>query len=432
MENHIDNQYELEPQQFERLYEEEDIPLKDLSRGMGPKLLGVAIALFIIVFAVANVVTYPDQIELPFVLRGNNREQVYTFPFPVYIKEVFVTSGESLQANQPILRLASPEIAALISDLEGRTARKTTFETYTGSSYASQLEMLDKQILQMQARIVQLQSDIDLHDQQWKSRASMLDLLLSDAKDQFETSQKLKAEGVISRLALQEKEAAYAQARDSRSNGESLYQRERLNLQAQLEETKQSMASAKIEKSKFEFEKSARSGDLDSEAAAANTLIQNIFGLHRIENGSIVLLSPGEQNVSFIFEGDGEIGAGMTVLKLNQTVKADYAFIKCPPAFAGKVREGMKTHLKVASFPYYEWGVAEGTVRSRSLSPDQNGEYNIQVSLDQMKRLEGLLFPGLDGSAVIILEEKTLFQYFFRSLSKSYHKLAGSDVIAPR
>ena len=123
MENQMDNQYELEPQQFEKLYEEEDIPLKDLSRGLGPKLLGVAIGLFIIVFVVANVVTYPDQIELPFVLRGNDREQVYAFPFPVYVKEVYVTSGESLKVNQPILRLASPEIASLIADLEGRTAR---------------------------------------------------------------------------------------------------------------------------------------------------------------------------------------------------------------------------------------------------------------------------------------------------------------------
>jgi hypothetical protein len=85
----------------------------------------------------------------------------------------------------------------------------------------------------------------------------------------------------------------------------------------------------------------------------------------------------------------------------------------------------MKVHLKVSSFPYYEWGVAEGRVNSKSLSPDEKGEYNIQVTLEDQNRLEGQLFPGLDGSAVIVLEEKTLFQYFFRRLSRGYHAATG-------
>jgi multidrug efflux pump subunit AcrA (membrane-fusion protein) len=388
--------------------------------------------MFLVMLSVANWVKYPDQIELPFVLRGSDREMVYTFSFPVYVKEVYVQPGDQVEAGQPLIRLSSPEIASMIAELEGRTARKETFENFTGSSYQSQLEILDKQILQLQARYTRLQSEMDLLDQQWSSRVSLLNIILEDADEQFENSKKLYQEGVISRYEFQEKEQAYVQARDNRSNGEAYYKRERLALQTNLEETMQSMAATRLEQSRLDYDKAARSGDLDSDATAAGDLIKSIFGQCRIENGSVILLSPEAHSVSFVFEGDAEINPGVTVLKLNQATTADYAFIKCPPSAAGKLKEGMKVHLKVASFPYYEWGVAEGHVSSKSISPDENGEYNMQVSLDHLKRLEGMLFPGLDGTAVLILEEKTLFQYFFRDLAKAYHRAAGGDFAKPR
>ncbi len=429
MENPIQTKYQLEPQQHERLYFEEDIPLKDISRGLGPRLLGVGVVMLVVALVVANVVKYPDQMELPFVLRGNDLEVMYSFPFPVYIKDVYVRSGDVVEAGQPLLRITSPEVASMIADLEGRSSRKETFESFTGASFESQREILDKQILQLQARAAQLQRDMDLMDQQWDSRSSVLEVTLADAKDHFESAQTLYKEGVISRHDFQAKEKAYAEARDNKSNGESGYQRERIAHQTRIEETKQSIAAAILEKSKLDYDKAARSGDLDSDVAEAGQMIRSIFGHCRVEDGSVILLSPAAQSVSFVFEGDREIDPGVIVLRLSQNSRADYAFIKCPPSQAGKLREGMKVNLKVASFPYYEWGIAEGKVTSRSASPDENGEYNIQVSLDRLNRLEGLLFPGLDGSALLILEEKTLFEYFFRDLSKAYHALAGGDFI---
>ena len=427
MENPIEKKYQLEPQQYERLYFEEDIPLTDISRGLGTKLLIIGVSLFILALVVANVVKYPDQLELPFVLRGNNPEQVYTFPFPVYIREVYVKPGEPVIAGQPLLRLTSPEVASMIAEFEGRTAKKETFQTYTGSSYQRQRDMLDQEILQWEAKSNQLESDMKLLDQQWASRVAMLDVVQKEAQDHYETAQKLFKEGIVSRFDLQEKEKLLAQARDNKSNSESLYKRDRLSIETNIQQAKQSIASSRLEKSKLDFDKATQSGDLESEATAARDVIESIFGPYHIEEGSVVLLSPGDHRVSFVFEGDDEIHSGMTVLKLSQGNKAEFAFIKCPPSAAGKLQEGMKAKLKVASFPYYEWGVVEGTVATRSISPDENGEYNLQVNLDDLRRLEGKLFPGLDGTAVIVLEEKTLFQYFFRSLSRAYHYTADGD-----
>ena len=50
------DQYELEPVQYERLYFEEDIPLRDLSKGIGPKLLFAGVIFFMAAVVISNVV----------------------------------------------------------------------------------------------------------------------------------------------------------------------------------------------------------------------------------------------------------------------------------------------------------------------------------------------------------------------------------------
>ncbi|MBK6994159.1 MAG: HlyD family efflux transporter periplasmic adaptor subunit [Lewinellaceae bacterium] len=148
-----------------------------------------------------------------------------------------------------------------------------------------------------------------------------------------------------------------------------------------------------------------------------------------ITEGAIVVKSPIEGKVSFLFEGEKEINSGATVLKINSANEATYAFLKCPPAIVGKLQAQQVCHLKVLSFPFYEYGSVPGHIRQISLTPDENGQYNVYVALGDPGRLKGLLQPGMDGTAVVIIEEKTLLQYFFRNLKKGYHRVAGGDIL---
>ena len=426
------DQYALEPQQYERLYWEEDIPLKDISRGIGGRLLMICLGMFVMAAIIAAVVRFPDQVELPFVLRNGQPETVYTFPFPVYVRETFVGPGDAIEAGQPLVRLASPEIAGLLAELEGRSARKETFETYTSPAFLSQRQMLDRQIQQGESRVRQLEADIALLDDQWASRAAALDIALADARDRYASSEVLYRQGVIARLDLQALEKALAEARDQRANAESAYRRERLALEASVKENGQAIAALRIEQHRLAYDKAARSGDLGGDVEAARQRIEAVFGPCRVEDGTVVLVSPSDGHVTFVFEGESEIGEGVTVLKLSAANDVSHAFVKCPPSAAGRIREGMRSHLKVHSFPYYAWGTADGVVRRKSLSPDENGDFNLQVSLEARNRLEGMLFPGLDGTAVIVLEERTLLDYCFRAFARTWHEVVRGEAPVPR
>ena len=430
MDENTTDQHGLEPQQYERLYWEEDIPVKNITRGVGRWLLLVCLVLFVGIMITAAVVKYPDQIELPFVLRSDDKGDTYSFPFAVYVREVFVQPGQTVEAGQPLIRITSPEIAAMLADLSSQSSKTDAFESFTESAYSRQKDILNKQIAQLRTRHEQLKDDLDLVEQRWAVNASTLRFNENDANERYEASKQLYADGIVSRLEMQEKEKALEIARDALDAGKTEYERSKLALDASIRDTEQAIQSTELEISRLAFEKGARSEELKGDLGAAEGQLESIFGQHRVENGSVILLSPSSAIVSFVYDGESAVAPSVTALKLSTSRQADYAFVKCPPSFMGKVDVGMKANLKVASFPYYEWGTVKGHVDHASLAPDENGEYNLHLGLDELNKLDGMLFAGLDGFAVIVLEEKTILQYFFRRLSKAYYSTRDGAFVA--
>jgi len=50
----------------------------------------------------------------------------------------------------------------------------------------------------------------------------------------------------------------------------------------------------------------------------------------------------------------------------------------------GKLQAQQPCHLKVFSFPFYEYGSVPGHIRQISLSPDESGQYNLYVALGSL------------------------------------------------
>lgn len=99
-----------------------------------------------------------------------------------------------------------------------------------------------------------------------------------------------------------------------------------------------------------------------------------------------------------------------------------YAAISCPPSMIGKIAKNQQTALKIASFPFYEWGTVKGHVDNLSLTPDEKGFFSIKISIDNFGKLNHLTQVGMDGNASILLEEKTFYDYFFRRIKRIYYK----------
>ena len=65
------------------------------------------------VFAILAIfIKFPDQVELPFVLKSDQSEEIYRFSYPVYILEDYQKQGSKVSKGQKLMRITSPEIVA--------------------------------------------------------------------------------------------------------------------------------------------------------------------------------------------------------------------------------------------------------------------------------------------------------------------------------
>ncbi|MBK8954181.1 MAG: HlyD family efflux transporter periplasmic adaptor subunit [Saprospiraceae bacterium] len=417
------NQIEgLEPQQYQRMYWEDDVPVKDLRKGMIRKLYYFAIGLFVMILLVASIVRFPDQIELPFILKTNEPETTYKFPFPVYVDEVYKQTKDTVQAGSPLIRISSPEIVDMIYALEDSRTSTALFESHQTQMQEKQKEILKTKIRQNEILKIELLKRWNTTRKNWELLSEKLLLDWKDAQQRLHAYQNLVNEGMSSKFDLKDRELLEIKAREALNSGRSQYQLDSSRALLELKNLNLDIHNANSEIDHLELASQEQDLQLKSKLQLNQQKLLQSFGPFEISDGSIVLKASHPGMVSYMFEGEKEIKEGMTVLKISSHNSTDYAFIKCPPGIAGKIKIGQQAHLKVASFPFYEWGTLTASVSEISQSADEAGQFNLKLSIENNNKLQSLLIPGLNGTAVVLIDEKTLLQYFFRNVKKNYHR----------
>ena len=109
--------------------------------------------------------------------------------------------------------------------------------------------------------------------------------------------------------------------------------------------------------------------------------------------------------------------------RLATIVPSDSSVIICRATVTssgiGKVQIGQKVNIKLAGFPYMEYGVLSGTVHSVSLVPDEKG-YLVEIRLNEgmlssyRERLS--LVQEMDGIAEIITRDARLIERLIKPL----------------
>ncbi|WP_223560127.1 HlyD family efflux transporter periplasmic adaptor subunit [Chryseobacterium lathyri] len=96
-----------------------------------------------------------------------------------------------------------------------------------------------------------------------------------------------------------------------------------------------------------------------------------------------------------------------------------------PPMGAGKIKTGQTVSIKLASFPYQEYGKLEGKIQSISLIPTQN-YYLILVELPSgLKSDTGnilILSKNMIGQAEIITNKRSLLSKLFSKITNLFEK----------
>lgn len=385
-------------------------------------LYGVTIG--VIALGIASAVLHvPRQVELSCVLKSNSSERIYRFAEDVFVERYYVRVGERIRAGMPLVRISSPQIAALVMEYTLARLQEEVFETTELPVHAktqTELRLQQQKVLRQLERTQQARR-FTLATQQAEIRK--LELAARNAREQLEQLKKLRASGYVSEVDLQQAELQKANADEALQRAREQYRRDIAALESQARELSLDRSIAGQSEEKLTLELRNRRAQLRAARESAYQRLRGLYGDFELDSGAIVLKAPSDSLiVTYISDAERQIPAGAILLKLSQPPTAYYASAQVPPKDIGSIRVGLPVVVKLSSFPPLRWGVLRGKVRSVSLSPGENRSYVLEASLEVTSDFHGVLQEGMDGTLTVLVEERPVAAYVVETLLRPFQE----------
>ena len=226
------------------------------------------------------------------------------------------------------------------------------------------------------------------------------------SKKNFSRSQSLFDQGVISKMELENEKIKYFQAEQNlKTINISLSQ-----LQEGISTLNKTKSGANINAEK----------DKSNYSSQTLQLFEQLRKSLKQWEQNYLVISSTDGIVSFQkFFGENQfVKLGDAILTILPTDKmAVVGRMQVPSVNSGKIVPGEKVLIKLDNYRFQEYGIVEGKVQNISLSPDDKGNYYVDVLLPKgLKTSYNKQLPldkELKGNAEIVTEDLRLIERFF-------------------
>ncbi|MFA4869666.1 MAG: HlyD family efflux transporter periplasmic adaptor subunit [Pedobacter sp.] len=230
-------------------------------------------------------------------------------------------------------------------------------------------------------------------------------------KKNYQRSQQLFSKNVISTIELENERIKFLQAQQSLEN-----------IKISLSQTEEGISNLKKTKSG-----SAISAEKDKINFASQTLqlFEQLRKALKQWEQSYLIVSSIDGIASFQqFWGENQfLKRGDAILSiLPNNTKTLIGKMSVSATNSGKISQGRKVLIKLDNYPYQEYGIVEGRVQNISLTPDEKGNYYVDVILPnglKTSHNKHLIFDKeLSGNAEIVTQDLRLIERFFYQIRK--------------
>ena len=389
--------------------------------------------ILLMVLMMSYFIKYPEFIPAPILVTSQNPPEKLEARTNSKIEKIFIKNGEMVNKNEVLIVLQSSanyEDILKLKNIVDSLSQNQIFSfpvnevskyklgelqsDYNVFSKAFQDERLFSKLqpyapenLAANQSLTENRSRIAILQQQRQLEVSKFDL----SKKNYDRSQILFDQGVISKMELENEKIKYLQAEQNlKSINISLSQSEEsIN---NLNKTK-SGTTINSEKDKINY---------------SSTTVQSFEQLRKsLKQWELAYLITSSTNgkVSFQqFWGENQfLKAGDVILSILPNEKsAIVGRMFVPTANSGKIISGQKVLIKLDNYKYQEFGIVEGKVQNISLTPDKDGNYYVDVILPKgLKTSYNKTLPfdkELKGNAEIVTQDLRLIERFFYQIRK--------------
>lgn len=348
------------------------------------------------------------------------------------LREIKVTEGKHVQKGDVLVQLDPTISEAEVQRLEKLAAfnradltrldAERGGTTQTGSELQNQLlasrlqEYRDRKaaaeadanrqmslIKTAQVQLSRLQSDLAYASKKEQAYQALVGAGAVPRFDYFDAQNKviaLQKEGTAQMQAIQQAQEAYQAAQWNAKRLESERQSEILT---QINKQHQELADLEGKLSQAKEQRNQNT----IRASVSGT----VYNIQVVKTGATV--QPGQDLLSIVPDGEELV---LEAKVQNQDI--------------GFVRSGMHTKVKLATFPYQEFGMLEGAVIS--VSPNAVNEkdvglvFPVRVRLKQrslrVRGQEVQITPGMAASAEVVTRQKTILSFILEPLTASWDR----------
>jgi len=350
------NKYQLDPQQYGDLYQEDDVPLADVRKNTLRKFVYIGVGVLLSFILLSVTVQFPNQLHFPFVLKNNQTEEIYRFSESVYVLESYVNSRQLVKNGSRLLKITSPEIVELVENYQLAQTKLTLFKENELAIMRKQVEILDLERQREQEQVENAGKEISSLDQFWVNDSASLAFEWKEKERLLEANRQLHREKVIADFELAQIQTDAVKARNAWSKARDQSVSRKIQLLNQLKESQIEVSKKRQEIIKQQLEITSKNRGLEQDMQLASDKIRYQYGSFDWEEGGLILKSTGPAKVSFVFDGDKEVLEGNILLKLLKGEDELYGYAEIPPHQVGRISLEKPVILKVESFPHYEWG----------------------------------------------------------------------------
>jgi membrane fusion protein len=374
-------------------------------------LLGLVLILFL--------VDYTRTVEVPGVLEPVGGIIKMLAPSPGRVTAIKVYPGQQVRKGDILIILATESRNADGSSVETEEEiqiRRRLATLNDEKRLTSKLQLVDKETSKQQLK--GLQTALVNLEQQRVLQNERLQFLENTVKNYT----RLKVEGFLSEAQLLSKQ------------DELIEQRLRMQtLEMQIASTQLDRDKAIRDIDAYSDRGHVVSAQFDRNLA----LVTSELDQHQGHNQWALVASTDAVVASIVVQQDQLVNAGLPILSLVPTNRDLVASLYAPSRSLGFIRRGQAVSIKLDAYPYQRYGTLSGTVESIAAIPATPEEvtaaltllptglksepaYKIQVVLAQQSlRANGeerLLKVGLQGSAMVALDTRALYQWVVEPL----------------
>ena len=393
----------------------------------------VIFVIFVMILLMSYFIKYPEFIPAPIIVTSQNPPEKIQARINSKIEKIFIKDQQFVKKDDVLMVLQSSgnyldilKLKKLIDDTNSdnifqfpiaETSRFKLGELQSDyNSFAkafrdehlfTRLKPYSPESLAANQSISEYKSRIETTKQQLSLEKAKFEL----TKTNFQRSQSLFNQGVISKMELENEKIKYLQAEQSLKN---------LNISiSQLEEGINNVSKTKsgviINNEKDKINYSSQTIQLLEQLRKSVKQWEQTYLLISSTNGTVSFQQFFGEN-QFIKSGD----AIVSVIPKDKV--AVVGRMSIPSTNSGKVAKGQKVLIKLDNYRYQEYGIVEGMVQNISLTPDENGNYYVDIILPKgLKTSYNKKLPfdkELKGNAEIVTQDLRLIERFFYQIRK--------------